>query len=357
VFERENLAETPQEDLSSLNGVRLLIVTLIGIGYASTMAVGPGSLEWLNTFGYDPSLYGIQVLFFLSGWLAWRSVETGRSLRAFIATRARNVLPWVALYTGLVAAVLYPVLCDHDAPVMHSTVGLVLYVAKTVTLVQPGQPMPGALDGALYACNLQGTIWTLRWGAIAYAAFLVLHALKMRSCWLFLGLLVMTVAAHVGVNGWADMTGSDRLDPLVPGLRVAMAFLAGVSARQFAQALPQSAKTWGLLATALIAAAAIHYYFIPWTYAIELIATAGWCALAMAFLKARLSVLTDWPNLVLPLYLGTWPAAQTWLFFVPEIDVPVLVVASLTTSWGLALAFSSLVTLAAQPFHRGVQAA
>ena len=72
---RSNLRRKPDPELatesndkgflSRLNAVRLIVVTLIAIGYASTMSIGPGSVEWLNTFGYDPSLYGLQVLFFL----------------------------------------------------------------------------------------------------------------------------------------------------------------------------------------------------------------------------------------------------------------------------------------------------
>ena len=36
--------------LSRLNAVRLIVVTFIMVGYTSTMAIGPGSREWLNLF-------------------------------------------------------------------------------------------------------------------------------------------------------------------------------------------------------------------------------------------------------------------------------------------------------------------
>ncbi|MEL6686216.1 MAG: hypothetical protein AAFP97_01190 [Pseudomonadota bacterium] len=168
-----------------MNAVRLIVVTFIMVGYTSTMAIGPGSREWLNLFGYDPSLYGLQVLFFLSGWLAWRSLSEGRSVQAFIRTRAAGTMPTVIVYTAIVTVVLYPILCDHDAPVIKNLTDLGAYFLKTVTLVQPGNPMPGALDGAAYPCLLQGTIWTLRWGVIAYILLLIMYGAKLRHSALY----------------------------------------------------------------------------------------------------------------------------------------------------------------------------
>ncbi|MGB3455509.1 MAG: hypothetical protein WBA35_04050 [Litorimonas sp.] len=347
--------------LERLNMVRLVVVLLCGLGYASTMAIGPGAREWLNLFGYDPSLYGIQVLFFISGWLAWRSLESGRGVRAFIASRARRVLPWVALYTLIVVAVLYPVLCDHDAARLKSSLELGAYFLKTLTLIQPGQPMPGALDNALYACELQGTIWTLRWGAIAFVGLLALHALRIRQRWVYGTIFLALLAAHVGANVYTDRSGSAVLEPVIPGLRLAFPFILGVIVRQNARHLPGSAKGWGMIALVALGAAASHYSLLPWSYAIEPLAMIGWGALAMSVLHSRSALVANWPAIVVPVYLGAWPIAQTWLFAHPDITVPALVVTTLATTVALALAFrlaaAALADRVAGRIHGRVQPA
>jgi peptidoglycan/LPS O-acetylase OafA/YrhL len=337
--------------LARINAVRLIIVGFIGLGYASTMAVGPQSKEWLNTFGYDPSLFGLQVLFFLSGWLAWRSLSQGRSPAAFILSRAKRVLPWLALYTLIIVALVYPLLCDPDAPIVKNAAALSLYFLKTVTLVQPGQPMPGALDNALYACLLQGAIWSLRWGAIAYIGLLSAYMLGLRHRLWYLAFFVIAVCAHIAVNAWTDQSGSAHLIPIIPGLRLAFPFLLGIAAYGWKDRLPTDPRGWLLISAMTLGGAAVHYYGFRWSYTIEILAMTGWCGLAMALLHSQLRWLKNWPNLVLPLFLGVWPTAQVLLAIFPTITVPMLVVASLTTALALAAFFWSLKRLV----HRRIQ--
>ncbi|MGJ8558901.1 MAG: hypothetical protein ACSHX3_01555 [Litorimonas sp.] len=343
--------------LARLNAVRLIIVGFIGLGYASTMAVGPQSLEWLNIFGYDPSLFGLQVLFFLSGWLAWRSLSQGRSAKAFILSRAKRTVPWLALYTLIVVAVLYPLLCDPDAPIVKDTAQLSLYFLTTVSLIDPGQLMPGALDDALYACLLQGAIWSLQWGALAFIGLLFAYKLGLRHRLWYLAFFVLTVCAHISVNAWTDQTGSEFLFPVIPGLRLAYPFLLGIAAYGWKDRLPTSARGWSLIAAFALGAASIHYYSFRWSYTIEIIAMVGWSALAMTLLHSPQNLLKNWPNLVLPFFLGVWPTAQVILAVFPTITVPALIGATLSTAFALAALFWALKRLTRRPVHRRAQTA
>lgn len=343
--------------LVRLNAVRLIIVGFIGLGYASTMAVGPHSKEWLNTFGYDPSLFGLQVLFFLSGWLAWRSLSQGRSAKAFILSRAKRTLPWLALYTLIVVVVLYPLLCDPYASITKSTGQRALYFLETASLINPGQPMPGALDNALYACLLQGAIWSLRWGAVAFIGLLVAYKIGLRHRLWYMSVFAITVCAHIGVNAWSDQTGSDLLFPIIPGLRLAFPFLLGIAAYQWKNRLPKHALGWLVISMIALGGASLHYYGLRWSYVIEIMSMTGWCALAMALLHSQFRALENWPNLVLPFFLGVWPTAQVLLATFPTIAVPILVGASLIIALALAALFVSLKRLAIRPVHRRVQPA
>lgn len=344
--------------LRNLNAIRILVILFIGLGYSSTMPIGPDAEEILRTFGYDPSWYGIQILFFLSGWLAWRSLMQGRSIRSFILRRVRRIFPWLAFYTAIVTVILYPILCAPDAPVQLNATALALYFFKTVSLISPGTPMPGALDDAAYVCLLQGAIWTLRWGALAYFGLLFAFLLGLRSPLVLLALLLLTLIAHIALAYSPPNTSLSGLLPLAKtGLRLGYAFLLGVVVYAGQAKLPRRALPWLLLAGGFVGSAGLHYAFLPWTPMIEILATFGFCALAMAGLHGRTAIFSNWPNLVLPTYLGVWPTAQTLLYLMPEIEVGRLILMTLALSVGLAWAFTGAANLFGRRFHRRVQAA
>lgn len=343
--------------LSNLNAVRLITVVIIGIGYASTMPIGPGAREWLNLFGYDASLYGLQILFFLSGWLAWRSLSQGRTGLAFLQSRVLRNWPWVILYTALVAFLLYPALCDPNASTVETTGDLLLYFVKTITFIQPGPPMPGALDSAPYACLLQGTIWTFRWGVIAYALLLILYALRLRQRALYGLGLILLITAHIALNSWTDRTGSDAFAGILPGLRLGMAFCFGLVIRQNMSWLPKKAQGWVILSAILLGIAALNYYSLTWSYGIELFATAGMSAFAMALLHSRWAVFKGWVDFITPTYLGVWPITQMWLAFLPDLSVMQLVILSVLSSMFFALILVLLGRATLRVVHRRVQTA
>ena len=137
------------------------------------MHISTFSPEWGRHWGYDPSWYGIQLLFILSGFLAARSMARGRTVTAFLRSRARSVWPALIAVTALSVCFIYPVMCTTDAAARMSVPDLAGYFLKTIFLIEPGARMPGLLDDAKYMCLLQGTIWTLRIGLILHIGFLL----------------------------------------------------------------------------------------------------------------------------------------------------------------------------------------
>ena len=121
--------------------------------------------------------------------------------------------------------------------------------------------------------------------------------------------------------------------------------------------LPTGAGFWLVLTGATLGLVIVHYYFVPWTHLIEVTATTGWCALNMMILQSRLALFRDWPNIVLPVYLGSWPITQTVLAIYPDITVPTLVTASLLVVIALALILRGIADLTCRPVHRRVQPA
>lgn len=343
--------------LQNLNAVRLIIVIMIGIGYASTMSIGPHAPELLRLFGYDPSWYGLQLLFFLSGWLAWRSLSQGRSIRDFLSSRIKRTLPWVALYTFFVAAILYPAFCDPNAPTELNPASLALYFFKTVSLIDPGGPMPGALDHAHYMCLFQGTVWSLRWGGIAYIGLLCFWSIGFRSRLAIASLFIVALASHLGGSAWTLQTGSDALAPLAPGFRLAYAFMLGATVYAFRSKLPSTAAGWLLISLFCLLLGGVQYFLLPWTHMVEVTTTIGLAALSLVLFYSRGLGLKDWPNLILPTYLGIWPITQTVLALNPNISVTMLIICALTFALTLALGIVFTLGLSRRGFHRRVQTA
>ena len=328
--------------LAHLNAVRLLVVALVGAGYASTMARGPGAPEWAHHLGYDPSWFGLQVLFFLSGAMAWRSVEAGRRGWRYLGSRVRRTLPVLALYTLAVVSVLYPALCQAGALDAAGLWRLAAYFGETVTLISPGGPMPGALDDAAYACLLQGTVWTLRWGAALHLC--TLFAARLRPNGVSVGRLAIAALALnvLGVGAYVWL-GARWLEPIAPGLRLAYPWVLGIAAFSFRHRLPRTPGSYAIATLILLGLGGAHQQLLGWSPAVEILGTVAWCAAALGLMRLRPSLVSHVPPLALPVYLGVWPTAQTILYLQPDIPTGALIGATLLVS--VALAYASSVVL------------
>jgi len=163
--------------LPRLNAVRLFVVVMIAFGYASTMPVGPDKFETGKLFGYEPSWIGIQVLFFLSGALAYRSITAGRIGFEYLKSRVLRTFPMLLAMTLTTVLVIYPML-GKPLTNPQEYIALAKYFFLTVTCIDPGRVLPGLLDDSLYACLIQGGIWTLRWGLIIHIGVAIASRFK-----------------------------------------------------------------------------------------------------------------------------------------------------------------------------------
>ena len=322
--------------LGNLNALRVITVLFIGMGYASTMPIGPGAPELGRHLGYDPSWFGLQVLFFLSGMMGWRSLSEGRTGWTYLRRRMGRTLPILTLYTLAVASILYPLLCQPGSLDAAGIGRLVAYVGKTISLISPGGVMPGALDDAAYMCLLQGTVWTLRWGALFHFGTLILHAIGMRRPAFLIGLFVTALIGKMALVGAQVWAGFPSLDPIMPAAQLGYPWMAGLVVWALRDKLPSRAWPYLAVGVTLFAAGLLNYEFAQWTPLIESLGTLAWCAVALALLHIRLPVIERCPALALPIYLGAWPTIQTILYLAPNLSVGALIIFSLAVSVALA---------------------
>lgn len=329
--------------LGRLNAVRLTIVLVIAMGYASTMALGPGTQEILNVYGYDPSWIGIQLLFFISGILALRSVSLGRSGLAYLSSRFWRNIPALAFLTLATLFILFPLFGTPPDQGLELWARLTKYVALTVFCIDPGIPLEGLLDDARYMCLVQGGIWTLRYGLILHILTAIsgrFGLLKERRLLLFGAIsvsLLYAVTLYVAVKN--DIT---TLASPLAGLRLSYAFLIGMTAWPYKDSikkLGQKAFAFPVIAFIL---ATLNYTIMPWSPMIEIGLTLFWISLAW-FALTRPSNVLNWtqhtPNLTLPVLLINWPLAQTLLLLNPDMSAATLIAFTLCGTLLFSLLF------------------
>lgn len=306
--------------LHGLAALRILIILAIALGYASTMELGPQTAELGRHWGYDPSWFGIQILFILSGFLAIRSMSQGRSVRGFFSSRIKSLWPALILATLISVLVIYPILCAPEAPVQMSASDLTVYFFKTVFLVDPGGIMPGLLDDAKYMCLLQGAIWTLRWGLLLHIAFLIGWKTRiLQNPKRLFALCIASIAAYVGIVDYA-VSNADfgaRVELFLPGLKLGYAYLVGATLFVWQNVLRLNKRRIVVSSAAIAIMATGVHVWLPWSAVQEIIGVAFWLTLSFGFLHNAPQILRHCPRIAPLLYVSIWPTAQLIVALVP----------------------------------------
>ncbi|MEP3654124.1 MAG: hypothetical protein ABJO36_04430 [Litorimonas sp.] len=309
--------------LHGLAALRIAIVFVIGLGYASTMGIGGDSPEWGRHWGYDPSRYGVQLLFIFSGFLAAQSMTNGRTVREFFGSRVRSLWPALIAATLFSVCIIYPIMCAPDAPVRMSASDLATYTLKTVFLIDPGTRMPGLMDDAKYMCLLQGAIWTLQWGLILHVGFLFGWFTRLLSNRvLSLTLTFAAIALYVTVidTSVLDSEFAKQVEPIVPGIRLGYAYLIGVTLFHWQGVL--RLNLFRILAGSIIITGLTtgFYLNLPWSSLLEVMGVFVWLTLCIGFLYTAPQILRHCPRAAPMLYVSIWPAAQIVVSLTPEIS-------------------------------------
>ncbi|HHL42205.1 MAG TPA: acyltransferase [Hellea balneolensis] len=325
----------PTDRLPWLPIVRMIVVAFIAFGYASTMPRGPGEPEYLRVFGYDPSWYGITLLFMISGFLAAKSLNRHNSPLKFLISRAARNLPILALFAASVIFILFPLFGVDSG--QHTQQHL-KYFIKVVSCFDPNTATPGLLDNALYMCIIQGGLWTFRWGAIAYIGTALIWKTGLlkspRNLLMLTATMVMVYSALITYN---IVHPTPWLEWPVTGLHLGWPFVAGMCAYAYRDHLSRSL----IVPFSFIMAAGVHYIFLPWTPYIEILMdlALGFLVFQAIFTHANLPEWTKKiPDLSLGLYVFNWPVSQILLLLLPTLSPLALFGLSFPVAIVLALA-------------------
>ena len=210
------------------------------------------------------------------------------------------------------------------------------YFIETVSLIDPGQRLPGLLDDARYMCLIQGAIWTLRWGAFAHFCLaLGWHIKVLQSRNILLLLTATTVLAYVLIVFFTVRTQIFDYETIIAGLRVGYAFLIGATLFAWRDKLPKTLASNVMVIIGLFTAAFIHFTFMSWSPLIEVLMSSFYCYLAVTLIRFPMRAtnwLKNWPNLTATLYMCHWPVTQILLLNYPELSGASLILTALPCS-------------------------
>ncbi len=328
------------ENLIKLNAIRVIIVLLIALGYASTMPIGPGNPEKLAHLGYDPSWIGIQILFFLSGYLALKSLRRHGSGLLYLKSRFIRNFPLLVIVTLITVLVLFPIFGTPHGSLSETLKMLTIYFLGTVSCIHPGEPLPGLLDEAKYMCVIQGAIWTLKWGVIAHITAVIGNALGLFKHNIVLVLMaIVSVIAYFILHFAAVRTDMGIPSSLLLASRLSWPFITGMAVYAYRDKLSPRVNFNVLIASTLFAATLFMYMFLPWSPAIEIFLTCAWGWLCMTLIwlpTNKMKFLNQWPALALAVYLINWPTSQILLLVLPELSPWQLIGLSLPLTTAIA---------------------
>ncbi len=332
-----------QMKVSWLAPVRMVIIAIIAFGYASTMPYGPGSAEYFKLFGYEPSWYGIQLIFMISGFLALRSLQRHGSAIKFLISRAVRNIPTLIVFTGILIMVLYPFFAVPIAEGETRFAQHIAYIFQVITCVNPNALTPGLLDNALYMCAIQGGLWTFKWGVIAFIVTAILWVIGGLRDRRFMALLTIGVtmlyAAFVALDvNNSGVVNEQILEFALLGFRLGWMYLVGMCMYAFKDVLSRSVA----IPIALLMLAGMQFMLLPWTPFIEISADLGFGYLVFLAITSRIAVpitLARLPDLSLGLYVFNWPTTQITLLVMPSltpyplfaVSFPITVLLSYTT--------------------------
>lgn len=317
-----------------LNRMRLGLA--LGVAFTHALEIGFGYQPHIGTTGYGE--LAVDAFFVLSGFLLAGSFVRLESVPRYVWHRFLRIMPgfWTCLLiTALVVAPLVALRQGRSAgSVFSGDESAVDYLVRNCLLLIQQYGIAGLPTGVPQAGVLNGSLWTLFYEALCYAAVVLLGlvgALRRRPMIMLAVVGALWAATALNAAG-VQVVGAER------PLRFALMFLIGSALFVHARRVPVRGSL-ALVALALLVAALL---WLP-DYRAPAAPAFGYLCLVVAVTRPPAS--TSRTDVSYGLYVYHWPILQLLVAFEGHrLGQPVFVVL------GLGLAF-----LAAQASWRLVE--
>ena len=285
--------------------VRLILALTVVLGHSWYIAVGPDvNVPFVSLTIHGFHQYAVYLFFFISGLLVTESARRREGkLIGFVLARADRIFP------GLIVCALLtpPLLMVCGAWENGDVVSALRYSLRLIGLISPEFEVPSFLPNAPFPHAVNGSVWSLRHEAGAYALVGIAAASGVFFQG-FTGIGVYTcVLLSISILGHAlaGHSASGAAFLLVEGRYVIVAFLLGVLAHRLARWIP---ICWPVLVTAWMTAALLRSFLPDWATIYAFIATFSYTAIYFSYTGECASGLRY--DISYGVYIYGWPVQQ-----------------------------------------------
>jgi peptidoglycan/LPS O-acetylase OafA/YrhL len=232
---------------NNLNLIRMIAALCVMVSHAWPLTLGPDAVQPLFALtGFALGTQALYVFFAISGFLVTRSFARRRSTRDWAIARALRILPGLAIALFFTAFALGPSLTDLFPAAYYGAAETWTYTPRGLSLAFRQAYLPGVFDGQPYAPETNGSLWTLQYEVLCYAAVL---ALGLVGAFRSPTLLVLAAAAFLATKAVTALWPAQFPVPLLLFVSLGFPFACGMAFWVIRDRLPLSPLLLAALAT------------------------------------------------------------------------------------------------------------
>jgi len=321
---------------NNLNLLRFLAAFAVVWSHAALVAYGDMAIEPLVLeTGYTLGHLAVNVFFVISGFLIAQSLQRSKDLVEYFSARFLRLVPGLFVAAMVTAFIIGPLLSDLGIAGYFSQLATWAYVPLTSSMLIDNGELPGVFANVPSAHELNGSLWTLRWEALAYIGLAILGSVGLLTTKLRYGLFFgLFLALYIGVTLWSDLR--DTIAPIDHVFRFGLCFLLGTFAFVYREKIPLSIFIGLPLATLPVLLRDTGLYQLA------LVTAIGYAMLWLAFIpKGNLRKFNNWGDFSYGIYIYGYPVKQVLITVLPQLDALAL----------MAIASPIILTLAIASYY------
>ncbi|PHR62830.1 MAG: acyltransferase [Robiginitomaculum sp.] len=316
---------------NSLNAVRLFLALAVAIAHALTIKNGLGSIERIRIFDLTTSYMAVNGFFMLSGMLIAWSLSFRKDLVFFITARVLRLLPALIVLALISALVVGPIFTAYTFEQYVRDPDFWQYPLRVITFGRVDDGPPGLFSTAPWPGEFSGSLWTLRYEALAYVGAAIVFATGLLRTRVGPALLaVLSIAAF----SFLRMKYADTLNdtPIFSVIRFAVCFTLGMTAYAYGKWIP---VRWRYLPLLLGL-----FFLFGKTSVAEIIGNLalGYLILLVGFRAGTVfDPIQKMPDMSYGIYIWHWPIYQIFLLKNSDVSAWVLVFVAIPLAMLVAL--------------------
>jgi len=318
-FNQKTIGDFCNSRDNNLNLLRFLAAFAVVWSHAALVVGGEDAVRPLIVeTGFALGHLAVNVFFIISGFLIAQSLDRSKDLFEYFSARFLRLMPGLFAAVLVTVFVIGPLVTTETISSYFAQLTTWIYVPLTGSLLIDNGTLPGVFSQAPLAYELNASIWTLRWEALAYVGLALLGALGLMSTRLRFGAVFgLFVVLYLLVTAYTDLR--ENIAPIDHLMRFGLCFLLGTAAFVFRNKIPVSLF---LVVPACLLPALVSDSFL---YQITLVVGLGFATFWLAYVPngvvRQFNKIGDFSY---GIYIYGFPIKQVLITFLPDLDAATL---------------------------------